>query len=35
VAELVGLYADVTTTRDWIDSQGSQRAFPGQIDGRF
>ncbi|MBI5264465.1 MAG: isochorismatase family protein [Bradyrhizobium sp.] len=35
VVQLIGLYADVTTSRDWIDSQSSLRAFAGQFDGNY
>lgn len=35
VIQLIGLYAEVTTARDWIDSQTSRRAFAGRFDDNY
>lgn len=35
VVQLIGLYADVTTARGWIDSQHSQRILAGQFDENY
>jgi len=33
VVQLIGLYADVTTTESWIADQASDRFLAGQLDG--
>ncbi len=35
VVQLIGLYAEVATARDWIDSQTPRRVFAGQLDDNY